>query len=95
MTVAMCLTWGVLFVLTLVAFWKGRIFISAPKDVLRDMVGKEIDNEDEDEKMGVQVSVTDDLERGVGARASDERTVAERPDGARGDGMFSREAAWP
>ena len=36
MTVAMCATWFVLFVLTALAFWEGKIFRSAPEDVVRD-----------------------------------------------------------
>ena len=104
MTIVMCLTWVVLFGLTLVAFYKGKIFISAPKDVLRDMVGvKDVDDveREEDEKdadksrVTVQVAMEDDLERGLGGRASDERTVAERPDASVrvSEGMFPREAA--
>ena len=37
MTVIMCATWIVLFVLTAVAFWEGKIFNSKPEDVIRDM----------------------------------------------------------
>lgn len=36
MTVCMCVTWLVLFVLTVLAFWEGKIFISPPEDVIRD-----------------------------------------------------------
>lgn len=36
MTVLMCATWVVLFVLTALAFWEGKIFRSPPEDVLRD-----------------------------------------------------------
>lgn len=36
MTVLMCITWTVLFVLTIVAFWKGLIFISNEEDVIKD-----------------------------------------------------------
>ncbi|TFK40496.1 voltage-dependent anion channel [Crucibulum laeve] len=38
MTILMCITWAVLFVLTLVAFFNGRIFISKPEDVLKDSI---------------------------------------------------------
>lgn len=37
MTIVMCITWLVLFVLTAVAFWEGKIFNSNSEDVLRDM----------------------------------------------------------
>ncbi|KAI0093302.1 voltage-dependent anion channel-domain-containing protein [Irpex rosettiformis] len=37
MTIIMCATWIVLFVLTAVAFWEGKIFNSKPEDVIRDM----------------------------------------------------------
>ena len=103
MTIVMCLTWVVLFGLTLVAFYKGKIFISAPKDVLRDMVGvKDVDDVEQEaeqdadkSRVTVQVAMEDDLERGLGGRASDERTVAERPDASVrvSEGMFPREAA--
>ncbi|KAJ3790213.1 voltage-dependent anion channel [Lentinula aff. detonsa] len=36
MTILMCLTWAVLFVLTVIAFWKGLIFYSQDEDVLKD-----------------------------------------------------------
>lgn len=36
MTIIMCLTWLVLFVLTAVAFYKGKIFISDEETVLKD-----------------------------------------------------------
>ncbi|TFK70559.1 hypothetical protein BDN72DRAFT_856858 [Pluteus cervinus] len=38
MTALMCLTWAVLFALTLVAFWKGLIFISNEEDVINDVL---------------------------------------------------------
>jgi len=36
MVVLMCITWAVLFVLTIVAFFKGRIFQSKDEDVWND-----------------------------------------------------------
>lgn len=36
--ILMCLTWVVLFVLTVTAFWKGLIFRSKEEDVLKDSV---------------------------------------------------------
>lgn len=36
MTVLMCGTWLVLIILTVMAFWKGLIFKSAPEDVIKD-----------------------------------------------------------
>ena len=32
----LCVTWLVLFVLTLVAFWRGEIFMARPEDVVMD-----------------------------------------------------------
>ncbi|KAF5388724.1 hypothetical protein D9757_004805 [Collybiopsis confluens] len=37
MAVLMCATWAILFVLTVIAFWKGLIFCSEDEDVLKDM----------------------------------------------------------
>ncbi|KZT18856.1 hypothetical protein NEOLEDRAFT_89147 [Neolentinus lepideus HHB14362 ss-1] len=34
MTIAICLTWGVLFALTLVAFWRGEIFMADGREVV-------------------------------------------------------------
>ena len=36
MTVLMCFTWTVLIILTIVAFCKGKIFISPPEDIVKD-----------------------------------------------------------
>lgn len=36
--ILMCLTWTILFVLTVMAFWKGLIFRSKEEDVLNDSV---------------------------------------------------------
>ncbi|KAH9166888.1 voltage-dependent anion channel-domain-containing protein [Lactarius sanguifluus] len=36
MAVLMCIVWLVLFSLTILAFWKGKIFLAAETDVLRD-----------------------------------------------------------
>jgi hypothetical protein len=36
MAVLMCTVWVVLFCLTAVAFWKGKIFLADEADVLRD-----------------------------------------------------------
>jgi len=36
MTIFMCVTWLVLFVLTVLAFWEGKIFISSSEAVIRD-----------------------------------------------------------
>jgi tellurite resistance protein TehA-like permease len=41
MTILMCVTWGILFVLTVVAFFKGKIFNSKPEDVLKDSLDEE------------------------------------------------------
>lgn len=39
MTILMFTTWLILFVLTAIAFWEGKIFISRPEDVIRDQYG--------------------------------------------------------
>ena len=36
MTVLMCFTWTVLIIFTIVAFCKGKIFISPPEDIVKD-----------------------------------------------------------
>lgn len=36
MAILMCTVWVALFGLTAVAFWKGKIFLAAEADVLRD-----------------------------------------------------------
>ena len=47
MTVLMCAVWVVLFALTVLAFWKGKIFLAKDEDVWKDTVGKE-----DEEKQG-------------------------------------------
>ena len=37
MVVFICITWAVLFFLTLMAFWRGKIFFAKPEDVLKDV----------------------------------------------------------
>ena len=39
MTILLCSVWVVLFVLTVVAFVKGQIFLANPEEVLQDTVG--------------------------------------------------------
>lgn len=42
----MCITWVILFILTVMAFWRGLIFRSKPEDVLKDsMPAKMMDEE--------------------------------------------------
>ncbi len=36
MTIIVCIIWGVLVVLTALAFWRGKILKSSPEDVLKD-----------------------------------------------------------
>ncbi len=46
MAVIMCITWVILFILTVMAFWRGLIFRSKPEDVLKDsMPAKMMDEE--------------------------------------------------
>ncbi|KAF9779134.1 voltage-dependent anion channel [Thelephora terrestris] len=37
MVVFICITWAILFFLTLMAFWRGKIFFANPRDVLNDV----------------------------------------------------------
>ena len=37
MVVFICITWTVLFFLTLMAFWRGKILFAKPEDVLQDV----------------------------------------------------------
>jgi len=52
MVVFMCITWAVLFFLTLMAFWRGKILFANPEDVLKDVpaskqnLSREIDDEE-------------------------------------------------
>jgi hypothetical protein len=39
MVVLMCTAWLVLFALTILAFWKGKIFMAKEEDVIRDSTG--------------------------------------------------------
>lgn len=52
MAIAMCTVWIVLFTLTAVAFWKGKIFLAKDEDVVQDMKAKEeyLDEERYNEK---------------------------------------------
>ena len=40
MAVIMCTVWLVLFVLTMMAFWKGKIFLAKSEDVIQDEIEK-------------------------------------------------------
>ena len=61
MVVLICITWLVLFFLTMMAFWRGKILMAKPEDVVIDsMSPKEIQ---EMEKMSMR-SETPDEERG-------------------------------
>ena len=64
MTIIMCCTWFVLFCLTTIAFWEGKIFNSKAEDVIRDMY-------DLSEKRKVQ-----DIERRLTVVESSIRRVA-------------------
>jgi tellurite resistance protein TehA-like permease len=37
MTVLVCITWAVLISLTILAFWRGKIFSSKPEDVIKEL----------------------------------------------------------
>ncbi|PSR70442.1 hypothetical protein PHLCEN_2v13693 [Hermanssonia centrifuga] len=47
MSILMCTVWVVLFALTAVAFWKGKIFLAKDEDVLKDSVKQKELNEKE------------------------------------------------
>ena len=40
MVIIMCIVWLVLFSLTAVAFWKGKIFMAKDEDVINDMLAE-------------------------------------------------------
>ena len=54
MVVFICVTWTVLFFLTLMAFWRGKIFLANPEDVLKDVPASKmqsfLDGVDDEEK---------------------------------------------
>lgn len=61
MTILMCITWLILFVLTIVAFWKGLIFRSKDEDVIKDFQGVP---EDEKADMASSIDVSAPLPLG-------------------------------
>lgn len=63
MVAFICVTWLVLFFLTLMAFWRGKILMAAPEDVVMDsMSSKQLEELEEMEKMRWR-SETPDEER--------------------------------
>ncbi|KAF7422308.1 hypothetical protein PC9H_010464 [Pleurotus ostreatus] len=48
MAVLICLAWLILFVLTLIAFWRGLIFHSKDEDVIKDTLPEAVEEEDDD-----------------------------------------------
>jgi hypothetical protein len=38
MVVIMCIVWVILFSLTVLAFWKGKIFLAKDEDVIKDIL---------------------------------------------------------
>lgn len=66
MVVFICITWLVLFFLTLMAFWRGKILMAKPEDVVMDtMSSKELEELEEMEKTSRR-SETPDEERAYG-----------------------------
>ena len=64
MVVLICITWLVLFFLTLMAFWRGKILMAKPEDVVLDsMSARELEELEEMEKRSMR-SETSDEERG-------------------------------
>ncbi|CAL1707974.1 unnamed protein product [Somion occarium] len=41
MVILMCATWLILFFLTAIAFWKGKIFMATPEEIIRDVHASE------------------------------------------------------
>lgn len=39
MAILMCTVWLILFTLTALAFWKGKIFMAKDEDVIKDTIG--------------------------------------------------------
>ena len=67
MVVLICITWLVLFFLTLMAFWRGKILMAKPEDVVIDsMSSKELEELEEFEKSSMRTT-TPDEERGYQA----------------------------
>ncbi|KDQ63100.1 hypothetical protein JAAARDRAFT_168565 [Jaapia argillacea MUCL 33604] len=58
MTIFICSTWVILFVLTVMAFWKGKIFMAKDGDVIRDSF--------DDGALGEKVGRGEDVEKGPG-----------------------------
>ena len=44
MVIFICVTWAVLFFLTLMAFWRGKIFFANPEDVINDVPASKLRN---------------------------------------------------
>ncbi|PSR72567.1 hypothetical protein PHLCEN_2v11560 [Hermanssonia centrifuga] len=67
MTIIMCITWIVLFVLTCVAFWEGKIFISANEDTIQDgrHVNWRLRKHAEDVELGRRPDVEQPIDSGV------------------------------
>lgn len=59
MTVLMCITWIILFVLTALAFWEGKIFISPPEAVIRDSYAPHLTEKsrERDPELGINTDV--------------------------------------
>ena len=43
MAILMCTVWVILFVLTALAFWKGKIFMAKDEDVIKDILEEKAD----------------------------------------------------
>lgn len=58
MAVLMCTVWVVLFSLTVLAFWKGKIFYARDEDVLKDILSDDPEKEKEKEGESVHSEAT-------------------------------------
>ena len=52
MAVAMCAVWLILFSLTILAFWKGKIFLAKDEDVWKDTIVPPEENTESDVEKG-------------------------------------------
>lgn len=57
MVVFICITWVVLFFLTLMAFWRGKILFAKPEEVLKDVPASKLPSfsrgtDDEEKTLG-------------------------------------------
>ena len=52
MAIIMCSVWTILFFLTILAFWKGKIFLAKDEDVWKDTIVPPEENTESDVEKG-------------------------------------------